>query len=524
MADHPAVFVVPGVDIAYAQGINLPLPLAATPREASILLLVPPLTEKLAEKAAVAFAQMPRPRLILSVGVETVAPLPPPDIIVADPGLLADGFREAQHLLATHSWSQAPTAYEPAILTPEADEEPSHDHSQMSGHHHSEHDTEASDEGKDKSSEHQHNKEEQGQEHHQHEHQGHGGHDHGGGGGMMSMEMMTKDLPRSADGLPMDWNETHLGPFFPGLPGGLALHAQLDGDTVAQIDWMKGLTTRQLAEKLPGDVSGFPERLAAVSIFSPVAYRTLAERALEQLSGQRPSPEQHTQRIGAVEKERIRNHLNGLVRLGIVIGNQWLERQSCQALANFQQDAPSTMVQDALERLIHRIRKLPFLRQKLQGMGGIPPALLPHTRGPVRRASHQAYDLRMDEPAYQALAFQLSQQDGNDAWSRLLVRLGELEESLRLVRTIAGKDEERPQPSAEALKTLAGTGQASIETARGAAHLSLTVEAGAVRQATLDVPSFHHLALVAEVAAGQELGDALVGIHSLDLSPWEVDQ
>ncbi|TAL91889.1 MAG: Ni Fe-hydrogenase III large subunit, partial [Rhodanobacter sp.] len=41
---------------------------------------------------------------------------------------------------------------------------------------------------------------------------------------------VTKDLPRSRDGLPMEWVEVPFGPMFPGLPGGLLLTLTLDGD------------------------------------------------------------------------------------------------------------------------------------------------------------------------------------------------------------------------------------------------------------------------------------------------------
>src|SRR5690606_25210509 len=70
----------------------------------------------------------------------------------------------------------------------------------------------------------------------------HGDHgDHGGHGqadhddlGFMSMVEVTRDMPRSADGLPMDRIEVPFGPCFPGLPGGLLLTLTLDGDGVAK--------------------------------------------------------------------------------------------------------------------------------------------------------------------------------------------------------------------------------------------------------------------------------------------------
>ncbi len=564
MADHPAVFVVPGADVARVQGVDVPLPLAAHPREASILLVVAPLPEKLAEKAAVAFAQMPRPRAILSIGLDPTDPLPPPDVIVPDYASLADGLTQIKHLLATQAWSKEAAPYEQEALRPEQENESAHhhhDHTSHAEHGDHKHGKEASQEEEhqphqeDKENQsHTENKESHQDEHHeesdhQHqaqgrhedgrhedgrhedghggeshqeddEHQGHEHHDHGGG--MMSMEMMTKDLPRSVDGLPMDWNETHFGPFFPGLAGGLSFHAQLDGDTVAQLHWMKGLTARHLTDSFPGNVAGFPDRLAAISLFSPNAYRILAAQALEQIAGTPSASEQSAQRLYLLEKERILNHLNGLAQLGVVAGNLWIEQQARKLFFLIRQDAHNKDVQKTITTFLHRVRKLPFLRQKLQGIGVIPSPVLHHACGPVLRASRLAKDLRAEHPTYQQLSFQTSQQDSNDSWGRLLVRLSEIEESLRLIHATAVRDDEPTLTNISG--DISGKGKASIETPRGAAHLSLKVAAGAIQEISLDVPSFHHMALLEAVAAGQELGDALLSIHSLDLSPWEIDQ
>jgi NADH:ubiquinone oxidoreductase subunit D len=51
--------------------------------------------------------------------------------------------------------------------------------------------------------------------------------------------------------------------------------------------------------------------------------------------------------------------------------------------------------------------------------------------------------------------------------------------------------------------------------------LAVVVEDGMVREARLDTPSAAHLALIDQVVLGQELGDALAGVASLDLAPWE---
>ncbi len=83
MARDLRVLVVPGPDVALARGLDLEaagLRLAANPREANVLLLIGPLGMQLRDAASVAYAQMPRPRAILALGVSEVEPLPEADV------------------------------------------------------------------------------------------------------------------------------------------------------------------------------------------------------------------------------------------------------------------------------------------------------------------------------------------------------------------------------------------------------------------------------------------------------------
>ncbi len=95
MARDLRVLVVPGPDVALAHGLDLVaagLRPAANPREANVLLLIGPLGTQLRDAASIAYAQMPRPRAILALGVSEVGPLPAPD---ANAGLSQDGLRTA---------------------------------------------------------------------------------------------------------------------------------------------------------------------------------------------------------------------------------------------------------------------------------------------------------------------------------------------------------------------------------------------------------------------------------------------
>ncbi|WP_286804752.1 hypothetical protein, partial [Marinimicrobium sp. UBA4209] len=77
-------------------------------------------------------------------------------------------------------------------------------------------------------------------------------------------------------------------------------------------------------------------------------------------------------------------------------------------------------------------------------------------------------------------------------------------------------------PKLRAIDNPSGTGEATVETPRGRATLRLTQERGQVVSVELDSACSQHIGLVADLVEGQELGDALVAVGSLDLSPWEV--
>jgi Ni,Fe-hydrogenase III large subunit len=335
--------------------------------------------------------------------------------------------------------------------------------------------------------------------------------DMSGGGGFMSMVMMTKDLPRSADGLPMEWLEVPFGPLFPGLPGGLRLMLTLDGDTVAGARVEPGGLRRGLEATWPGPVDGFAERLATLDPLSPVAYRVLAERALEaRLRGGR---------IAALERERAASHLNWIARFGYLLGDRQLEAGATSLHGQLGRARDVT----ALRRVRDDLRKMtltPLLRRRLTGVGYIDRELLAELDGPVARAAGYTNDVRSDDPAYRELGFTPVVAHGNDAMARLQVRFGELSQSLDLLLATSSDSESvgvirGPED---------GAGEAAIETPRGPARLRIEVHQKHIVKVDLSTPSQRLIELVSPLAEGRELADALLGVASLDLSPWEIDR
>jgi Ni,Fe-hydrogenase III large subunit len=311
----------------------------------------------------------------------------------------------------------------------------------------------------------------------------------------MSMIEATKDLPRSADGLQMDWLEVPFGPVFPGLPGGLKLTLTLDGDgvTEGQATSLVGITIED--EEM--EAEAFVEHLAWAMPLAPVSYRLLACLAIERAAGLDDDPSTTQARNCGLERERIASHLGWLARLGRQLGFAWLTQRASSLQLEIQCASKEqlTELEPALRALGTRLERTPLLKSRLKGIGLLPSESY-DLRGPVVRAADE----------------------GGDAWARLLQRLAEITASLELIKS-SGKPE---LPSQRNIGDGSGTGEATVDTPRGEARLSLKLEHGRVKSYELDTPCSHHIGLVPKLVEGQELGDALLAVGSLDLSPWEV--
>jgi len=544
LARDLTVFVAPGLDVARAYGLDptaAGLRIVPTPRHAAVLLLVGEIPSGLRAATAVVYAQMARPRTIIALGTDGAPPLPAPNVAVTlDQAALVAGVEELQRIVASAAWSSDAPIFDTPDLQPKEDDGGGMDHSAMDmGDNKGAMDTSGMDHGAMDMGGMTHGAM-SGDTDDGGEGKGDGSGDRGGmdmdmGDGGMSMVMMTKDLPRSPDGLPMEWVEAPVGPLFPGLPSGLALSFTLDGDAVAAATVSSGAVGRGLDATWTGPAASLPERLALLDPFAPVSYRLLATRAIENAVGATVEETTADARVGALERERAVSHLGWLALFAGLLGDRWLENRA----AALQRDLLRASHIAEVERLrgevgifARRVRRTPYLHRRLVGIG-TPRAAdkdqstggahftagsLP--RGPVARAAGWPEDARADDPAYRRLGFAPVVRDGNDAWARLDVRLAELEQSLDLVLVVGAV----VMPESPRLTDRDGSGTATVETPRGAATLSLTVEGGMVREVILDTPSMHNRTLIEKVAEGRELADALTGVASLDLSPWEMDR
>ena len=334
----------------------------------------------------------------------------------------------------------------------------------------------------------------------------------------MSMVDMTRDMPASSDGLKMEWINVPFGPFFPGLPGGLQLDLTLDGDSVANANAKSAVGQNALLSDAGTSPKGFADAVAALSPLSPVAYRELACRALEQAAGKSVAAETTRARAAAVERERVASHLGWLAGFGTQSGFGWLENRA-SALQLQMRGATIAEIAEltpVITTLLRRVQRTPLLKAKLKGIGQLSGHETP--TGPVARAGGISRDARGDNPVYAALNFAVVTTAGGDALARLTQRCGEIAQSLELI----SRADAIVMPQAQGIGAASGKGEAIVETPRGAARLSLTLQNGKVTVADISTPTAAHIALISTVAEAREIGDALTAIGSLDISPWEV--
>jgi Ni,Fe-hydrogenase III large subunit len=448
-----AGFVAPGREVALAKGIDLQatgLAVVANPRHADVLVLVGEIPPGLANAVALTYRQMPRPRAILSVGGGPVTDLPSPDVsVAASQAEVEAGVARLSELFRDAAW----TSHQPHTKHQAEVQDHAHDMGGMGGHHD----------------------------------MGEMDMDHMAGGGFMSMVMMTRDLPRSADGLPMEWLEVPFGPLFPGLPGGLRLRLTLDGDTVVRATVQPGALGRGLEEAWLGPVDGFVDRFVAIDPQSPIAYRVLAEEALAAAGAARPDASLRHPRVEMLERERAANHLNWLASFAFLLGDRWLQTAALALHGHIARARDTSALRQVREEgrvLVGRVARSPLLARRLDGLG------------------------------------RLENEVRSDALSRLRVRLADLEHSLDLLLVAGNESTSNEMGGARA----SGTGEATLETPRGPATLSIEIANGQITRAKLTSPSQRLVQLIPAVAEGHELADALLGVASLDISPWEFDR
>ena len=176
-----------------------------------------------------------------------------------------------------------------------------------------------------------------------------------------------------------------------------------------------------------------------------------------------------------------------------------------------------------------------ILRRRIEGIGVIDQDMCRRygCTGPVLRGAGVPYDLRKDEPysVYDRFDFEIPTQESACSAGRYLVRVAEMEQSLRIIEQALeqlpgaeGKHivDKAPKP---AMKPPAGEAYFAVEGARGKIGVYIASDGNKVPyRVKLRAPGFSNMNAFAEAATGTILADAVAILGSLDLIIPELDR
>lgn len=148
--------------------------------------------------------------------------------------------------------------------------------------------------------------------------------------------------------------------------------------------------------------------------------------------------------------------------------------------------------------------------------------------GPVLRGSGIAYDIRKSEPysVYSRFDFDVPTGTYGDSLDRYLVRIREMEQSLRIIEQALdtlpeGTFFEKPKK----IKLQPGDCNFTVESARGALTYYLVGDGSDTPyKLKIRVPSFSNLSLLEEMCEGMLIADLVSAMGSLDLVIPEIDR
>ncbi|WP_029898148.1 NADH-quinone oxidoreductase subunit D [Desulfohalovibrio reitneri] len=174
-----------------------------------------------------------------------------------------------------------------------------------------------------------------------------------------------------------------------------------------------------------------------------------------------------------------------------------------------------------------------ILRKRVEGVGHFSPELIRSygATGPVARGSGIAYDVRRSEPysVYDRFDWDVVVEDGCDAMARYLVRMGEIEQSLRIIEQAVEQIPEGEYLPKNAPKPKwsppAGETYFAVEGGRGKIGYYIASDGG--RQPyrlKLRAPGFSNMSIFSDGAKGVLLADAVSILGSLDLVIPEIDR
>ncbi|MBI4510651.1 MAG: NADH-quinone oxidoreductase subunit D [Deltaproteobacteria bacterium] len=368
----------------------------------------------------------------------------------------------------------------------------------------------------------------------------------------------------------------NLGPQHPSTHGVFRIKLYLDGEIVVRAVPYLGYLHRgveKLCEKLT--YVQIPPIVDKDDYVAPMANEQAVVMAFEKLLGVEVPRRARYLRTLLAELQRIASHLLWLGTFALDLGGAlgggstvflycFRERElildlfedltgarfhyNTHAIGGNRHDVPegfSARTRRAMDEIAGRLeeyerltRSNDIFHERTRGVGVLHSDLAVElgVSGPNLRACGVAHDLRRDAPhhAYDEVPVNVVTSSGGDCFARAEVRLGEIRESIRLVRAVVDGIPEgplsgyRPVKLAGQVKIPSGQVYTAVESPRG--ELGTFVIAGGGEgnsspyRLKIRAPSFHALSALPYLLAGHTVSDVVVILGSLDPIMGEVDR
>ncbi|MFQ5648297.1 MAG: nickel-dependent hydrogenase large subunit, partial [Candidatus Aenigmatarchaeota archaeon] len=201
-------------------------------------------------------------------------------------------------------------------------------------------------------------------------------------------------------------------------------------------------------------------------------------------------------------------HTIGSVRFGLQPGD---DRFILDRLAS---------VEKKMARYLKTYRSDPIIKARLKEVGVLTKGDAKRLClvGPTARGSGITNDVRKLDPhlAYPEVDFEVPLEDRGDAWSRTLVRVREILESIKIIRQLVkGMPKGKiPAPVSFGNRSSETTGRS--EAPRGEDYHFLKIKEGVIERAKIRTPTFANIISLEYMLKGREIGDTPVILASLD--------
>ncbi|CAB1129852.1 NADH:quinone oxidoreductase subunit D [Candidatus Hydrogenisulfobacillus filiaventi] len=355
-----------------------------------------------------------------------------------------------------------------------------------------------------------------------------------------------------------------LGPQHPSTHGVFRMVLQLEGERVIDVVPHMGYLHRgfeKLAERRTVvQYQPYPDRWDYLSaMFNESAYIG----AVEALAGIEAPPRAQYLRALVMEMNRISSHLlffgTFLLDVGALSPFLYAFREREMILDLFMELCGARLTYnylriggvgwDATPKWLHKVAKaVPYFRKKIQEyrwlvddnpifryrterVGVLDTGLAQRLAitGPVARGSGVNIDLRRDRPygIYGELDVPVAVEHGGDVWSRYLVRMEEMENSLTLIEQILDRMPAGPIMGKvpKNVRLPAGEAYYAVESPRGELGVYLVGDGSAnAYRMKVRPPTMINLHALKPMLVGHMVADAVVILGSIDIVLGEVDR